>query len=55
MAMALNDEAYIERTETFSFGGISRQTKVLSLRPRRLCGENSILDKHGQKYYFVIF
>jgi hypothetical protein len=36
MAMAPNDEACIESTETFLFGGISRQTKMLSLRPRRL-------------------
>jgi hypothetical protein len=50
------DEACIERTETFLFGGISRQTKnafsASSLpagRQGRLCGENSILDKHDIK------
>jgi hypothetical protein len=25
--------------------------KILSLRPRRLCGENLILDKHDNKWY----
>jgi len=39
-------EARIERTETFLFGGLSPPNKkITSLRPRRLCGENPILDK----------
>jgi hypothetical protein len=33
--------------ESFLFGGLSPPNKkITSLRPRRLCGENSILDKN---------
>jgi len=33
--------------ENFLFGGLSPPNKkITSLRPRRLCGENSILDKN---------
>jgi len=38
--------------ESFLFGGLSPPNKkITSLRPRRLCGENSILDKNAQIYY----
>jgi hypothetical protein len=34
--------------ESFLFGGLSPPNKkITSLRPRRLCGENSFLDKNG--------
>ena len=36
-----------ERTQGFLFGGISPPNiKIYSQRPRRLCGDNFILDKH---------
>jgi hypothetical protein len=39
------------RTEAFLFGGISPPNKkTSSLCPRRLGGENFILDKHVRKY-----
>jgi len=37
--------------ESFLFGGLSPPNKkITSLRPRRLCGENSILDKNDPDY-----
>jgi len=41
--------------ESFLFGGLSPPNKkITSLRPRRLCGENSILDKNDTAYEKIL-
>jgi hypothetical protein len=42
----------LKKQKLFVWRYLSAKQKLLSLRPRRLCGENSILDKHETKYMF---
>jgi hypothetical protein len=52
MAMAPIKNLVLKGTEGFLFGGISPPNKkTSSLCPRRLGGENFILDKHAILYF----
>ena len=41
---------YAHRPETFCLSASPDKQKILSLRPRRLCGETIILDKSDNEY-----
>jgi hypothetical protein len=53
MAMAPMMRLVLKGRKPFCLAVSPAKQKMLSLRPRRLCGENSILDKHGEFYNLI--
>jgi len=50
MAMALIVSLLIIEQKLFCLSASPDKQKILSLRPRRLCGETIILDKSDNEY-----